>query len=79
MSVQKVEHYACPKCDNRAFIVTVRTSYKDVLPLKGEEVPESASMHFTCSKCGRTFLHSKLVNVGTYDPAQRLEDALAKR
>ena len=77
MPIQKIEHYACPKCDNRAFIVTVRTSYKDVLPLKGEEA--ESSMHFTCSKCARTFMHSKLVNVGTYDPAQRLEDALAKR
>lgn len=74
MTIQKVEHYACPRCDHRAFVVTVRTTYKDVLPIQGEE--DVSTTHFTCAKCGRTFVQSKLVNAGTYDPAQRLVDAL---
>lgn len=76
MPIQKVEHYACPICKCRSLLVSVRTSYADVLPFKGEEVKESALTAFTCAKCGRTFFQASLKKVGEYDPAERLEEAL---
>lgn len=76
MPVQKVEHYECPVCICRTFTISVRTPFKDVLPLIGEEDTEKAKTFFTCSHCGRTYLLERLRNTGTYNPAERLEDAL---
>lgn len=75
MAFLKVDHLACPKCKSRQFVVTRRTSYKDVLPIVGEEADSAIS--FTCFGCGSTYPEAFLAIAGTYDPAKELEERLA--
>lgn len=55
--------------------MTRRTSYKDVLPMVGEEADSALS--FTCFGCGTTYPEAFLAIVGTYDPAKELEERLS--
>lgn len=68
--IQKVENYECRKCEGKLFTVSLRSTYQDVLPIKGEENP--GILHFTCLKCGHTYQLARLVIGGVYDPADKL-------